>query len=107
MKGYLFLNQLELGEINFKVIDEGMGVIGGNLKPSQNYYEHQKNIQMSYDRKGIANSNDFDFSVRIDEFGVLTAEGGIGVTDMKGFNEIYIEVSGLNHEIIQQVLNSE
>ncbi|MEO6963128.1 MAG: hypothetical protein ABIY90_14225 [Puia sp.] len=66
MIGYLLLENEHLGEIDFKVIDESMGVVGGDFVPYLAYYKWQKQIQSLYLTKGIANVDDFDFEVMID-----------------------------------------
>ena len=99
MIGYLKLNEEILGEINFKVIDEGMGVIGGALKPYDDYYKYQKQIQFLCDTKGVANLDDYNFLISIDEDTILNPEGGIGVTDLKGFDEILVDVAGLPNDL--------
>ena len=99
MIGYLKLNEEILGEINFKVIDESMGVIGGELKPYDPYYKYQEQIQSLSDSKGVANIDDFNFLININENTILYPEGGIGVTDLKEFDEILVEVSGLPDDL--------
>jgi hypothetical protein len=95
MIGYLILNSSTLGEITFEVMDETMGVIGGNLIPLKNYYEYQEKIQSICASKGIANTDDFNFIIRVEGLGDLAPIGGIGVTDVSGFDDIYVDVGGL------------
>jgi len=96
MNGILLLDGVELGKTNFQIIDESMGVIGGKLAPSENYFLHQKQIQSICESKGISNVDDFNFTIQLTGIGELYLEGGIGVTDIKGFNEIFVEAGGLN-----------
>lgn len=103
MKGYLYINDDRLGEVNFKVIDESMGVIGGGLKMYPIYEKYQKQIQFLYDSKGIANIVDLNFVIVLEGNTVLNSEGGIGVTDSVDSEEIYVESAGNDCDIIAMV----
>lgn len=95
MIGYLFIVNEKIGEVNFKIIDESMGVIGGVLLPNENYGKYQSTIQEHFEKKGISNIEDFNFRILIVET-ELNPLGGIGVTDSKDFDEIYVESGGLD-----------
>ena len=96
----LFIDDSELGLVQFKIIDESMGVIGGQLIYNSTYLNFRNDIQKASGFKGVANSDDFEFSVWINNKIKLIPEGGIGVTDLDGFDEVYVEVGGLNEESI-------
>ena len=102
MTGNLFIDSVQIGQVDFTVIDETMGVIGGQLNCFSTYESFRADIQRLSENKGIANSEDFSFSVRVDDNIKLTPEGGIGVTDLIGFDEIYVEVGGLNEQELKQ-----
>ena len=96
----LFIGDSDLGLVQFKIIDERMGVIGGQLIYNSTYSNFRNDIQKISEFKGVANSDDFDFSVWLNNKIKVVPEGGIGVTDLKEYDEVYIEVGGLNEETI-------
>lgn len=102
MTGNLFIDNIQIGQVNFTVIDESMGVIGGQLSCFSTYESFRSDIQRLSENKGIANSDDFSFSVWVDDKIKLMPEGGIGITDLIGFDEIYVEVGGLNEQELKQ-----
>lgn len=102
MKGRVFIGSEEIGWVNFKVIDESMGVIQGQLVPTEVYKKYQSRIQKLFEKKGIANVEDFDFKITIND-AVLTPEGGIGITDSFEFNEIIVEAAGMTPSVIEKI----
>ncbi len=95
MIGQVYIEKEIIGEVDFKIIAESMGVIGGNLIPNSNYLKYQPVIQEHFERNGISNIHDFKFRVILDEI-ELKPEGGIGITDSKEFDEIFVESAGLD-----------
>lgn len=102
MNGYLKLNEVVLGEINLKLIDETMGVIGGTLIPHSEYFNYQNNFQTICENKGIPNSDDFPFSLEIPN--VIKIGNGIGVTDIAGIADVEIEAVGLPYEVLTKLI---
>lgn len=102
MTAILFIDNFDLGQVEFKIIDESMGVIGGQLICNSTYSNFRNDIQNLSEQKGIANSEDFAFSVWLDSKIKLVPEGGIGVTDLKDFEEVYVEAAGLEENVINQ-----
>jgi hypothetical protein len=102
MIGAIYIDYDKIGEVNFEIIDETMGCIGGQLIANDNYKKYQINIQSHCGYKGIANITDFNLKVRLSDNTKLNPQGGIGITDIKGFEEIYVEVSGLDLTIFKQ-----
>ena len=102
MKGYLKLNGDILGEVDFKVIDETMGVIGGRMTPHPEYFNYQSSFQAICDNKGIVNSSDYQFKVDIP--GVSNIEDGIGLTDNYGLGDIEVEAVGLPFEALSKLI---
>ena len=49
MIGQVFIGDNLIGEVNFKIIDESMGVMGGNMIPNINYEKYQPIIQEHYE----------------------------------------------------------
>lgn len=103
MKGFLYIAKDKIGEIDFSVIDESMGVIGGTLHPNTKYMIYQSSIQKCYEQQGVANINQFNFRVVFEDNSVLNPEGGIGVTDAVNCEDIYVEAAGLDIEVINKI----
>jgi hypothetical protein len=100
MRGFLYIDNDQLGEVDFKIIDESMGVIGGDLVPNTNYAIYQPKVQRQCDLKGISNVTDFNFRIVLADNTELNPEGGIGLTDLEEFEEIYVECAGLDVDVI-------
>jgi hypothetical protein len=103
MKGTVFIDNEEIGSVDFKVFDESMGGIQGDMNPTENYKKYKKQIQELFDKKGIANVEDFNFKIVLEDNTELRPEGGIGVTDSKDFDEIIVESAGLDYRIIEKM----
>jgi len=96
MKAFLYIAEDKLGEFDFSVIDESMGVFAGCLVASQSYEKYRPMIHQQCAHKGISNIHDFDYRVILEDGSVIHPEGGIGVTDIPEFDEIYVEVAGVD-----------
>ena len=107
MIGYLTLDGERLGEIDFKVIDESMGGIGGQLEPFPAYTKYWDKIQSLNDSKGIANIDDFGFNIILQGDISFNPEGGIGVTDSREFDEIYAESAGVPPDIVNLIIGDK
>ncbi len=101
MKGFLYIDNDKLGEVDFKIVDEGMGGIGGNLIANDNYRKYQQVIQGNYEKNGISNTGDFNFRIMLEDNTEIMPQGGIGVTDSVEFDEIYVESAGLDLSILK------
>lgn len=101
MKGQIFIDNSEIGTVNFKTIDKSMGAIGGDFVATENYREFKSEVQKLTDKFGNANSENFRFRVFIDnvEFNPV---GGICITDSKEFAEIYLDVVGLTQSELKK-----
>lgn len=102
MKGFVFIDNEEIGFANFKNIDESMGVIGGNFFANENYTKFKKDIQKLTNKYGNANSVNYNFKVLLNgiEFNPF---GGISFVDSEEFNEMYLDVAGLDGNIIEKM----
>jgi len=100
MKGYINIDDERIGEVDFMVTDEKMGCIGGPLVPYPAYDKFKIKIQLICENKGIANVDDFNFSAFLGDEIILNPEGGIGITDIRDFDEIIVECNGISSEII-------
>ena len=105
MKGTLYINDDPLGVVDFRVIDEGMGGIGETLEATTNYKKYRTQIQDLYDRKGIANIEDFNFRIILVDNTLLEPTGGIGVTDSSEFDEITVDSAGIDSKIVERIKN--
>jgi hypothetical protein len=107
----LFAGAIYLGSIKAKIIDASMGVIGGVLQPSEAYI----NQFQPFFRLRTENSNweinweeirALDLKAISQTSGeIVEAEGGICITDDEGFNEISIEVCGVDLAPIMSALS--
>jgi hypothetical protein len=107
MRGIVFIDNDEIGAADFEVIDESMGAIQGQLTPAETYKKYKGQIQELFDRKGIANIQDFSFRIVLDDKTVLRPEGGIGITDSSEFDEILVESAGLDSKVIEKILGGK
>jgi hypothetical protein len=104
MKGSLFLHNELIGEVDLEIIDSSMGAVGGKLTCTTNYDKFQNQIQRFCSEKGIANSNDLPFVIFVNNNIKLMPQGGIGVTDVKGFDEVHVDAAGLDLDSINELL---
>jgi hypothetical protein len=103
MLGTVYIKKDKIGTVNFMITDETMGAIGGILQPSELYYLYQQNIQTYCDDHGVANMEHIDFRIILDDSTILDPDGGIGITDIAGIEEIYVECAGLDDEAIAKL----
>jgi len=103
MRGTVFIDDDEIGFADFEVVDQAMGSIQGRLNPTERYAKYRAPIQAQVDKKGIANVDDFNFKIVLEDKTVLHPEGGIGITDSKAIDEIIIECAGVDNRIIQRI----
>ena len=99
MKGFLYIDNDKIGEVDFKIIDESMGGIGGKLITNDNYKKYQSEIQKHFEKQGISNSDNYKFRILLEDNTELKPQGGIGVTDSVEFEEIYVDSAGLDLSI--------
>lgn len=99
----MYIGNDKIGEVNFLVIDESMGAIGGPLVTYNIYKAYQEKIQRQCEEKGISNVEDFNYRILLDDNFELNPLGGIGITDFKDIGEIYVESAGLDHDAIRKI----
>jgi len=102
MKGQIFIDNSEIGIVDFKIIDESMGAIGGDFIATENYTKFKSEIQKLTHKNGNANSENFKFRIFIDsmEFNPI---GGICLIDSEEFAEMYLDVAGLNQNELEKI----
>jgi hypothetical protein len=101
MKGFVFIDNEEIGFVNFKNIDESMGVIGGDFFANENYTQFKKDIQKLTNKYGNANSVNYNFKVLLNSI-ELNPFGGISLVDSEEFNEMHLDATGLDENIIEK-----
>lgn len=102
MQGQIFIDNCEIGTVNFEIIDESMGAIGGDFVALENYRDFKNEVQKLTDKNGNANSKNFNFRVFVNKV-EFNPSGGICLTDSKEFSEIYLDVAGLNQSELEKV----
>jgi hypothetical protein len=103
MKGIVMIDNDEIGWADFTVIDESMGAIQGKLQPTENYKKYKKHVQQLFEKKGMANIEDFNFKIVLENKTELKPKGGIGITDAPNFDEIHVESGGLDYKVIEKI----
>ena len=94
MIGLVYIDDDLVGEVDLSITDGSMGAIGGELRALERYSKYRQSIQKECERRGIANSMNFNFRISINGE-IIKPEGGIGITDVAGF-EPYVELAGLD-----------
>lgn len=106
MKGILYIDNDNIGEVSLSIIDESMGGVGGDLIANDNYKKYQPTIQQHFEKQGISNIDNFNFRIVLADNSELNPEGGIGITDSTDFDEIYVESAGLDSETMNKIKNA-
>ena len=99
MECKVFIGEELIGNVTFEIVDESMGGISGNLIVNQNYEKYQKDVQKQTNENGISNIENFNYRITTKNNIEIQAEGGIGISDFKEFNEIIIESAGIDLKI--------
>lgn len=107
MKGTLFIDNDIIGVVNFSTIDETMGATGGYLITNETYKIYQPAIQQHVKNQGISNSTHFNFRIVPEDQSELKPQGGIGITDCKEFDEIYVEAAGLDFRTMDKIKSKQ
>lgn len=106
MKGQIFIDDSEIGYVEFKIIDESMGVIGGDFCATENYNEFKSEVQRLTDKNGNANSHNFNFKIIIGGE-ILNPIGGICLLDSEVFCEMYLDAAGIRQSDLKKVSKSK
>jgi hypothetical protein len=101
--GYLYIDNNLIGTAVFKITDESMGAVSGELTPINAYADYKNQIQKLCEKCGIANIEHLNFKVTLEDGTSLTPEGGIGIIDIPDFEEVIVEVAGLNADSIKKL----
>ena len=103
MKASLYIDNDKLGEVILSVTDESMGGIGGYLIVNKNYQKYQSAIQKQCETKGVSNIADFNYRILLTDNSELRPEGGIGITHLKEYEEIYVESAGVDQITMEKI----
>ena len=106
MNGTVYIDKICIGEVNFKVVDESMGGISGQLHPNHNYSTFKEKIRELSERNGIANVDDINIEIHLKNGSDIDQRGGIGIMDILGTDEIVVEAAGLRYDIIEKIKNA-
>ena len=101
MKAQIFIDTDRIGEVELTIIDESMGVLGGQVIVLPNYQKYRLRVQQETNSKGGANSEDFPLRLINEKGFVLKAQGGVMLIDSPEFEELSVEVSGVNLSELQ------
>jgi hypothetical protein len=103
MKADVYIDNDKIGEVNFSITDNSMGAIGGKLVSNNNYQKYKQTIQQHCNKKGISNIDDYNYKILLADNSELKPSGGIGITDLKAIEEIYVESAGLDVAAIEKI----
>lgn len=84
MEGQIFIDNSEIGSVEFKIIDKSMGAIGGEFVAGENYRKFKSEVQNLTDKNGNANSNNFNLRIVVENIELIPI-GGICLIDSKEF----------------------
>jgi hypothetical protein len=96
MKAQIFIGSDKIGETYLNVIDESMGVLGGQVTASPEYEKYRFCVQQETESKGGANVEVFPFSIVTEKGSNLQAKGGITLIDSPQYDEFSVEVAGVD-----------
>jgi hypothetical protein len=103
MRGSVYIENMLIGEVDFRILDLSTGNIGGTLFPSENYHLFKSAIQQLTITKGLADYTDFNFSATFIDHTRLEPYNTITITDYPDFDEVYVECEGVPESIIKKV----
>ena len=102
MKGQIFIDNSEIGNVEFKIIDKSMGSIGGDFVASENYEKYKSDVQKFTKKNGNANSQNFNFRIVVENI-ELNPIGGICLVDSEEFSEMYVDAAGISESDLKKV----
>ena len=104
MRGTIYIDGVLIGKSDFKVVDPSMGGIEGVLVTAEAYFKYRDQIQRLTESKGIANVEDLDLTIRLENGTTLDPHGGIGIVDGPSIDEIIVESAGIDHRVIDVIV---
>jgi hypothetical protein len=96
LKVQIFIDKDRIGEANLNVIDEFMGVLGGQVTFFPEYEKYRSLVQRETFSKGGVNVDDLPFSIVSEKGSVLQAKGGVMLIDSPEFDEFSVEIAGVD-----------
>jgi hypothetical protein len=106
MEGRIFIDNTEIGIVEFKIIDANMGVIAGNFFAAEDYGQFKSEIQLLTEKNGNANSRNFNFKIFVENI-KLNPVGGICLIDSEEFGEMYLDAAGISQSELEKFHNSK
>lgn len=101
MEGQIFIDNSEIGIVEFIIIDESMGAIGGNFVAAEDYGKFKSEVQKLTEKNGNANSQNFNFRIVVENI-ELNPVGGICLIDSEEFSEMYLDVAGISQSELKK-----
>lgn len=102
MEGQIFIDNSEIGIVEFIIIDESMGAIGGDFVAAEDYGKFKSEVQKLTEKNGNANSQNFNFRIVVENI-ELNPVGGICLIDSEEFGEMYLDASGISESELKKV----
>ncbi len=102
MEGRIFIDKSEIGIVEFKIIDESMGAIGGDFVSTEKYRKFKSEVQKLTEKNGNANSQNFNFRIIVENT-ELNPIGGICLIDSEEFAEMYLDAAGISQSELEKV----
>lgn len=102
MEGQIFIDNLEIGIVDFKIIDQSMGAIGGNFVAAEYYGKYKNEIQKLTEENGNASSQNFNFRIVLKNIEIKPI-GGICLIDSEEFGDMYLDAAGISESELGKV----
>lgn len=90
MEGQVFIDNLETGTLDLKIIDQSTGVIGGDFVAAEYYWKYKNEIQKLTEGNGNASSHSFDFKTVLENI-EMNPIGEICLIDSEELGEMYLD----------------
>lgn len=101
MKVQIFIGTDRIGEADLFVIDETMGVVGGQVISFPPYEKYRYRVRQETDTKGGVNIESFPFTIVSETGSLIQSQGGITLIDSYEFGEFSVEISGMDLSNLQ------
>ncbi|WP_035562435.1 hypothetical protein [Hymenobacter sp. IS2118] len=106
MEIQLMAGHIRLGIVEARVVDSSMGVIGGKLQASNEYYaDFQQFFRAHNKRPDWQKLQEIELVTVSQVSGILTAQGGICIEDVEGFDDIEVQVCGVDFQVVREFLS--
>ncbi|MDO1447136.1 hypothetical protein Q0590_12780 [Rhodocytophaga aerolata] len=105
MKASLFSRQVKLGVFSLNLIDESMGIVGGTIYPTEEYFKNYQQIFRKHlEKPNFDKISKLQLKVVTQDGEELKPMGGIVVTDIKKYaDHITVEVCGVDSMVMKKI----